>query len=142
MREDITMFVDHSDEILAEMKEAMLRALERCGFQAEGYAKDLVPSPGKTGTGALRNSITHKVIPDELTAYIGSILEYAAYVELGTGIYYPGGRQEPWAYQDEKGNWYMTRGQKAKPYLKPAVVNHKQTYINIINDELSSVKGK
>ena len=142
MRDEITMFIDNSDEILAKMKEAMLRALERCGSQAEGYAKDLVHSPGKTGTSALRNSITHKVIPDELTAYIGSVLEYAAYVELGTGIYYPGGRQEPWAYQDTDGNWYMTRGQKAKPYMKPAVENHKQTYIDIINDEFDSLRNK
>ena len=63
---------------LEELKNACLRALERIGQQAEGYAIDLVPSPGKTGTGALKNSLTHKVVPSELTVYAGSNMEYAA----------------------------------------------------------------
>lgn len=36
-------FNDYSDEVLQAFDEACLRALERCGLQAEGYAKDLVP---------------------------------------------------------------------------------------------------
>lgn len=63
---------------LEELQSACLRALERMGQQAEGYAIDLVPSPGKTGTGALKNSLTHKVVPSELTVYAGSDMEYAA----------------------------------------------------------------
>ena len=63
---------------LEELRSACLRALERMGHQAEGYAIDLVPSPGKTGTGALKNSLTHKVVPSDLTVYVGSNMEYAA----------------------------------------------------------------
>lgn len=128
-------FVDNSKEILYGSREAALRALERCGLQAEGYAIDLVP----VGTSSfLKNSITHKVVEEdgELACYIGTNNEYAAYVELGTGKYYPGGRQDPWVYQDEKGNWHMTHGQRAQPFLKPAVADHQKTYINIIKDEL------
>lgn len=121
---------------LEELQSACLRALERMGQQAEGYAIDLVPSPGKTGTGALKNSLTHKVVPSELTVYAGSDMSYASYVECGTGKYYPGGRDTPWVYQDANGNWHYTHGQRAKPYLKPAIANHIGTYKNILKSEM------
>lgn len=48
---------DNSTEILAEFEAAALRALERCGQQAEGFAQDLCPED----TGSLKNSISHMV---------------------------------------------------------------------------------
>lgn len=120
--------------VLEEFQEACLRALERCGLKAEGYAKDLVP----VDTGNLRNSISHMVDDGEPAVYIGTNNEYAAYVELGTGKYTEGGRQDPWVYQDDEGRWHHTHGQRAQPYLKPAVADHKQTYQNIIEDELKN----
>lgn len=128
------IFIDNSGKVLSEFEAAYLRALERCGMQGEGYAKDLCP----VDTGNLRNSINHRVNSGEPAAYIGTNNEYAAYVELGTGKYYPGGRQDPWVYQDDKGQWHMTHGQRAQPYLKPAVADHGQTYRNIIEDELKN----
>lgn len=107
-------------------------ALEKCGLVAEGYAKRLVP----VDTGNLRNSITHKVDPAEPAVYIGTDSEYAAYVELGTGEHYPDGRPTPWKYQDANGNWHWTKGNPARPYLKPAVADNDQTYRTIIEDEL------
>lgn len=135
---DDVVFVDNSREILGEFEAACLRALERCGMQAEGYAKDLVSSPGKSGTGNLRNSLTHRVVDDEKAVYIGTDVEYAIYLELGTGKYAEGGRPTPWVYQDDNGNWHHTHGQRAQPYLKPSVAKHKQTYRNIIEDELKN----
>lgn len=124
--------IDNSDIARNDMQTAVLRALEKCGLTAERYAKDLCPFD----TGNLRNSITHQVVSGENSVYIGSNAEYAAYVELGTGIYYPGGRKTPWVYQDSKGNWHMTHGQRAKPYLKPAVADNSQQYKQIIETEL------
>ena len=125
-------FTDNSKEVLEAMQQAAVRALEKCGLTAEGYAKKLCP----VDTGNLRNSITHTVDEEEPAAYIGSNTEYAAYVELGTGKYVSGGRPTPWVYQDEKGNWHRTHGQKAQPYLKPAVADNANTYRKIIEDEL------
>ncbi len=125
---------DNSELVLEELHAAALRALEKCGLVAEGYAKKLCP----VDTGNLRGSITHQVQESEGAVYIGSNREYAAYVELGTGKYYPGGRQTPWVYQDAKDNWHLTHGQRAKPYLKPAVADHVSTYKNIIKDELKN----
>lgn len=127
-------FSDNSLKILDEFHAAALRALERCGSQAEGYAKDLAPSD----TGNLRNSISHKVDPEEPAAYVGTNTEYAPYVELGTGIYADGGRPTPWVYQDDNGNWRWTAGNPAQPFLKPAVADHAQTYRNIIEDEMQN----
>ena len=106
---------DHSDEVLAALESACAIALETC------------------------NSITHTVDTNEQTAYIGTNSEYATYVEMGTGKYYPGGRSKPWSYQDENGNWHTTSGQRAQPYLKPAVADHAEQYKNIIQ---AALKGR
>ena len=123
---------DNSGLVREEFQAAVLRALEKCGLTAEGYAKPLCP----VDTGNLKNSITHQVDEGETAVYIGTNVEYGPYVELGTGIYYLGGRPTPWMYQDAKGNWHLTHGQRAQPYLKPAVADHVSTYRTIIQDEL------
>lgn len=125
---------DNSGMVLEEFQAACLRALERCGMKAESYAVDLVP----VDTSRLQQSITHKVDPSEPSVYIGTNAGYAAYVELGTGQYYPGGRPTPWKYQDAKGHWHWTKGNPAQPYLKPAVADNAQTYRNIMEDELKN----
>lgn len=123
-------FTDNSKEFLSAMLEAKMRALEKCGLVAEGYAKKATP----VDTGNLRNSISHKATED--AAYIGTNTEYAPYVEFGTGKYYPGGRPDSWVYQDDKGNWHRTEGSKAQPFIKPAVADHAQQYRGIIESEM------
>lgn len=128
-------FEDHSAEVLEALDAACNRALEKCGLVAEGYAKKLCP----VDTGNLRNSITHTVTDNgERAAYVGTNSEYGVYVECGTGIYYPGGRQTPWVYQDAKGDWHLTHGQRAQPFIKPAVADHAEQYQNIIKRELKN----
>lgn len=67
---------DHSEEVSAEIKAALLRGLEKIGLVAEGYAKKLCP----VDTGNLRNSITHVVDEGGDAVYIGTNSEYGAYV--------------------------------------------------------------
>ena len=100
-------FTDNSGKFLEDFREKAPRALEAVGLQAEGYAKMLCP----VDTGRLRNSITHDT--DDETAYIGTNVEYAAYVELGTSK------------------------SKAQPYLQPAVQDHREEYKAIIQKYLS-----
>ena len=90
-------------------EEAIARALEIIGGMAEGYAKAAAP----VDTGRLRNSITHEV-EDKHTAVVGSNVEYAPYVELGT------------------------RKMKAKPYLRPAIENHIDEYKRVLERETGS----
>ena len=101
-------YKDNTDEVLKGLSDAVERALTRIGLAAEGYAKKECP----VDTGNLRNSITNEVVQSEKAVYIGTNVEYAAYVELGT---------------------VRT---KAKPYLKPAATEHSTVYNGIIEEEM------
>ena len=101
---------DNSKEISEDIKAALLRGLEKCGLTAERFAKKLATYD----TGNLRNSITHEVDDGEHAAYIGTNVEYAPYVCLGT--------------------IHM----KAQPFLKPSVADHANTYRKIIENELKN----
>lgn len=70
-------FTDNSPKVKAEMERKISLALDLIGQTAEGYAKDNCP----VDTGRLRSSISNKVVDD--TAYIGTNVEYAPYVEFG-----------------------------------------------------------
>lgn len=92
----------------------------------ERAAKQKAPK----GTGELRNSITSKV--DEMNGVVvGTVytpLEYAPYVEFGTGIFAEeGGRTDvPWHYQDDEGEWHSTSGQHPQPFLRPALNENRE----------------
>lgn len=133
MEEIKVTIADNSAAVKSAMKDAILRALEKCGQTAEKYASMLAPT-GETSM--LKEKIAHIVDAEKQEVYIGSPQEYAPYVELGTGIHYPGGRPTPWVYQDAHGRWHWTRGNEAQPFLKPAVEDHKQEYQYIIKSEL------
>lgn len=131
MGSSIRIEIDNTDAVIRASHDQIKKALEECGLTAERYAKEKCP----VDTGNLRNSITHQMDGDN-KVLIGSNVEYAPYVELGTGKYADGGRKTSWVYEDSKGNWHMTNGQKAQPYLKPALANHTDEYAKIIRENL------
>lgn len=72
---------DHTSEAKRGMDEAVNRALEAIGLQAESYAKlELENDPRRIDTGNLRNSISHNVQKSEQSVYVGTNVEYAVYV--------------------------------------------------------------
>ena len=72
---------DRTNEAKAGMREAIERALETIGLQAETYSKlELENDPRRIDTGNLRNSISHTVANSEQKVYIGTNVEYAVYV--------------------------------------------------------------
>ena len=71
-------FTNNADDILRLLERGKRNALTAIGATAETYAKNATP----VDTGRLRNSISHAV--DGEAVYIGSNVEYAPYVELGT----------------------------------------------------------
>ena len=101
------MMTSHADDVLAALADAKARAMEACGMAMESNAKAITP----VRTGNLRNSITHA--SSEERAIVGTNVEYAPHVELGT------------------------KTQKAKPYLVPAVRDNIPQYKRIIRRELS-----
>lgn len=126
---------DNTEQWKQMLQDKILVALEKVGLIAEGYAKTKCP----VDTGILRNSITHAVDPGDKAVYIGTNVEYAAYVELGTGEFYPnGGRKGGWAYVDSEGKGHFTYGMKPRPYLKPAAAEHTKEYDEILKSALKS----
>ena len=112
---------DNSDLIKDALEDQVEQALIAVGITAENNAKreitravyDTPESPSYVRTGRLRNSLTHSVAMNEKAVYIGSNVEYAAYVELGTSR------------------------MRARPYLRPAVANYTDEYKNLIKQALS-----
>ena len=112
---------DNSDLIKEALEDQVEQALIAVGITAENNAKceitravyDTPESKSYIRTGRLRNSLTHSVEMNEKAVYIGSAVEYAAYVELGTSR------------------------MRARPYLRPAVTNYTDEYKNLIKQALS-----
>lgn len=123
---------DNSEQIIEAKNAAVAAALEAIGLQAEGYAKMLE----YVDTGRLRNSITHGVDGD--TAYIGTNVFYAPYVEFGTGLYADngGGRKDAWTYKGEDGEWHKTHGIKPSHAFQKAINDHKKEYQHIFETYL------
>ena len=118
--------LNNSDAVRQAKDEAIARALVAIGEVAEGHAKLACP----VHIGRLHNSIQNT--SDNDTVYVGTNVEYAPYVEYGTGRFAEGGgRSTPWTYQDDEGNWHTTSGQKPQPFLKPAIMDHVAEYEKI-----------
>lgn len=109
------------------------QALNKACLIVENEAKKLCP----VDTGQLRSSITHEVVENE--GRVGTNVEYAPYVEYGTGLFAANGdgRQERWSYQDDEGNWHSTIGQHPQPFLHPALNNNREQVLQTIKDEAS-----
>jgi HK97 gp10 family phage protein len=88
-------------------------------------------------TGALRRSITSEVNMSgaDVVGIVFTPLEYAPYVEYGTGLFAEnGGRQDAWSYQDDKGNWHSTSGQRPQPFLRPALNENREKILEILKE--------
>lgn len=122
---------DNTGLVREALARATENALEAIGFTAEGYAKQETP----VDLGRLRNSMTHVVQDDSV--YIGTNVEYAPYVELGTGIYASdgNGRKDPWVYFDEKtGKFRLTHGSEPHHMIRRAVTEHTDEYRQIVKE--------
>ena len=120
----------NNDEFMASLENATskiiqdtIRNVKLAVLVVEAESKKNVP----VDLGILRASITTDVTFDSLSI-VGSIfssLDYAPYVEKGTGIYAKdgNGRMTPWIYCVKAGKykgWHKTEGQKPHPFLEPA----------------------
>ena len=150
------MLTDNTGKVKGAINNALARALEIIGGKMETYAKQEVtsgvyatPESWYVRTGALRNSITHAVDEREKAVTVGSNIQYAPYVELGTGKEYNpppewmeahgerGRGLDRWYFQDKiTGEWHVGVPQKPRPFLRPALEKHREEYKNIIENEL------
>ena len=137
-------YKDNTDEVLAALERAKKRGLEAIGLTAEGHAKKKITQAGAVDTGRLRNSITYALAGEEThiksyradkggkdretytydgTAdgkkgsgvYIGTNVEYAPGIELGTH-----------------------RSAGAVHFLQDAVANHSDEYKKLMEDSMKN----
>lgn len=127
--DEVLTAIDSIDDI-----EKIERALGRACALVERSAKQKAPK----GNGDLRRSITSKVENGEGIIY--TPLEYAPYVEYGTGLFAEeGGRQDvPWSYQDDEGNWHTTSGQHPQPFMRPALNENRAEILRILREALTN----
>lgn len=116
------------DQALSEEKVAS--GLQKAVLLVERSAKMKAPK----GDGELRRSIQSRV--DGNVGYVYTNLEYAPYVEYGTGLFAEeGGRKEvPWHYKDENGEWHSTKGMKPRPYMRPALNENREKIIRLLKE--------
>lgn len=125
MADDMIVVSDNTGEVLDAMGLAVTRALEEIGLLAEGYAKRELSKPKgghrsgedprpNVDTGRLRNSVTHQVSEADRYVVVGTNVEYAADIELGTS------RHKDW------------------PYLRPAASEHGDEYRDVLKSHLGN----
>lgn len=131
---------DNVNQIIDDTHVKLQIALMKIGIKVEAYAKARCPvgtveSTGKKGYrgGTLRNSITHEIKDD--TLIVGSGVEYAPYVELGTGPYFD--TPPEWEQFDApKGSGIGTGYVHPRPFIRPAILDHLNEYEKIVENEL------
>lgn len=131
--------IDGLEAILAKLDsladvEKLKKQMGKACALVERSAKQNAPK----GTGELRRKITSKVEADadEVKGIVFSPLEYAPYIEYGTGLFAEeeGRADVPWCYQDDEGNWHSTSGQPPRPYLRPALNDNRERIKEILKD--------
>lgn len=128
--------LDNINRRLDEMQDTdtVYKALGKACALVERTAKMKAPKDN----GELRRSITSKV--EGLTGIVFTPLEYAPYVEYGTGLFAEtaGRKDVPWCYQDDEGEWHSTSGQKPQPFMRPALNDNRTEVRKIIKEGISN----
>lgn len=137
---------DNTQAILNVLTKTADKILHTIGQRAETNTKKIIKrkhiigtpeSTGKKGYrgGTLLGSITHVVNSSKQSVSIGTNVEYAPYVELGTGPYFtPPPEWEQ--FGSERGSGIGHGYVKPRPYLRPAIEEHMDEYKQIIEQEL------
>lgn len=123
--------IEGADHIIESLEDLIdMQKLEQTMGKACSIVERSAKQKAPKDTGALRRSITSKieVVDDSIVGIVFTPLEYAPYVEYGTGLFAEeGGRIDvPWNYQDDKGEWHSTSGQKPQPYMRPALEENRE----------------
>lgn len=119
----------------------LTKPFARVGNDIEVQAKENCNGRFEEPTGTLKRSIRAQLIPNGVE--VGTNLEYAVYVEHGTGIYAFDGKGRPsspehpipWRYRGSDGKWYTTSGVRPRPFLIPAFNSKKYNILKYIKEE-------
>lgn len=115
-------------------KEAMKRGIHKATIKVQGDAKGLAPVGD---TGDLRNSIKAQVTEErgKIIGEVSTNLEYAPYVEFGTGQRGQASPAPP-KYDGDLSYRQDWKGMPAQPFMHPAAEQNKTIVSDIVAAEL------
>jgi len=118
-------------EALRKLKGQIAIKLKTVGEFGVMISNVLVP----VDTGRLKGSINYKVNRNEMTVRIGTNVEYAPYIEFGTGEFAESGqgRKGGWYFTTPEGKTFFTYGNKPQPFLRPLVTSYKDEIFYLMN---------
>ena len=137
---------ENSTELIAKLDNCanidLRKPLLKVGNDIETKAKENCNGRFADPTGTLKRSIRAELVGKN-SVEIGTNLEYAVYVEHGTGLYaFDGaGRAStpehpiPWTYRGSDGKFYTTYGVRPRPFLIPAFNSKKYNLFKYIKEE-------
>ena len=90
--------------------------------------------------GCLAVEATAREKAPKVSGIVFTPLEYAPYIEYGTGLFAEDGdgRKTAWSYQDDEGKWHTTSGMRPQPFMRPALTENKQNIMNSIMEALTN----
>jgi len=126
---------DYSEEVMEALDDVLERACEDAGMSAQKFAVSHISghydaAMKAVDTGTLRRSITYATakVDDDYKVFVGTNVNYAYYVEMGTGDMGKG-TGKPWIYYDKtKGVFRKTSGFRARPFIRPSIEKHTRYY--------------
>lgn len=135
---------DHTEEVLNALEAAVRRGNEAIGLAAEGHAKRKITKAGAVDTGRLRNSVTYALAGEEphVKSYKANkggkgrktyTYEGTAEGEKGSGVYI--GTNVEYAPGIELGTH---RKAGAVHFLQDAATNHTDEYKRLMEDSLKN----
>lgn len=129
----IAVSVKHSGGVnLAAAERAVIGAINQAALMVQSSAITRVPSD----TGALRQSIRANPARSnggKVSASVSTNLEYAPYVEFGTGARGASTNQNTKVKVSYKSDW---AGQRAQPFLYPALRQNRARAKNLITEAI------
>ena len=117
---------------LNSINDALISGVSKAALLVQGSAKNKAP----VDSGALRQSIRAdkaKIQGENVTATVSTNLEYAPYVEFGTGSRGQSTNTNTEVEVSYRSDW---RGNKAQPFLWPALRENRNNSIKIIKEEV------
>ena len=129
----MTSLLRKLDQLGGNSRAALKKGVAKATKLVQGDAKELCP----VDEGQLRNSITAEVeeTPRKIVGKVGSNVEYAPYVEFGTGQKGEASPSPPKSDQDirYRQDW---SGMPAQPYLYPALKQNEDRVKDIVKEEV------
>lgn len=133
---------DYSNERIADIERAAVKALTKVGLIVESSAK----TKARFRYGQLRDSIDHKVVAKgkETVVSVGTDLDHGFYNEFGTGEFATGGngRKGGWFYVGPDGKGHFTRGMTPQPFIRPAFRENTETAKTVIGSTFREEFGR